>query len=176
MGDTGPRDSLEAPGCEDTGLELWISLFIACYSEQPWLVPVFIGSLFHMNHSSASENRGLEGVCQGRVLEFIIPEENLLLDIFMEGDVWFQHFQKQINIYKSNKTPQQKDSKRISRAICPCQESLGQQEAWWGAVDRSSTMPHTQQWQSRNRAQRGVRGWLQRADRSRAINTLPKEV
>lgn len=139
MGDTSPRDSLEAPGCEDIGLELWISLFIACHSEQLWLVPVFIGSLFHMNHSCASENHGLQGVCQRIVLEFIFPEEILLLDIFMERDFWFKHFQKQINIYKSNKTPQQKDSKSNSRAVCPCQESLGQQEAWWGAVDHSST-------------------------------------
>lgn len=81
-----------------------------------------------MNHSCASENHGLQGVCQRIVLEFIFPEEILLLDIFMERDFWFKHFQKKINIYKSNKTPQQKDSKSNSRAICPCQESLGQQE------------------------------------------------
>lgn len=140
MGDTSPRDSLEAPGCEDIGLELWKSLFKARYSEQLWLVPVFTGHLFHMNNSSASENHGLEGVCQRRVLEFIIPEEILLLDVFMERDVRFQHFQKQINIYKSNKTPQQKDSKSNSRAICPCPESLEQQESWWS---QQHNVPHS---------------------------------
>jgi len=74
-----------------------------------------------MNHSFASEEHGLGEVCQRRALEFFIPAEIPLLDIFMERSVWFQQLQKQINIYKSNKTPQKKNSKCNSRAICPCQ-------------------------------------------------------
>lgn len=116
MADTSLKDSLEAPGCKDIGLDLWRSLFIGFYSEELLFVSVFIGSMFHMNHSFASEKHSLRQVCPRRLLEFLIPAEIPLLDIFMEKDVWFQQLQKQINIYKSNKTPQQ-NSKCNSRVI-----------------------------------------------------------
>lgn len=67
--------------------------------------------MFHMNHSFASEKYSLGEVRKRRVLEFFTPTEIPLLNIFMESDVWVQQLQKQINIYKSNKTPQQKNSK-----------------------------------------------------------------
>lgn len=159
MGDTDRGDSLEAPSYKDIGLDLWICLFIGFYSEELLLVPVFTGSMFHMNHSFASENHGLGAVCQRRVLEFFIPAEIPVLDIFMERDVWFQQLQNQINIYKSNKTPQQKNSKWNSRAICPRQGSLWQQETWWGAVDHSGTVSHTQHWQSTKDQKIGYSVW-----------------
>lgn len=146
MGDTGSRDSLEAPGCKDIGLDLWISLFIGFYSEDLLLVPVFIGSVFHMNHSFASEK--LRGSLSEKSFGVFHSCRNSSPGHFHGRDVWFQPLQKQIDFYKSNKTPQQKNSKCNSRAVCPCQESLQQKKTWWGAVDHSGTISHTQRWQS----------------------------
>lgn len=134
-----------------------------------------------MNHSFASEKHCLGEICQRRVLELLIPAEIPLLDIFMERDVWFQQLQKQIDIYKSNKTPQQ-NSKCSSGEICPYQESLWQQK---NLVRSGGSQPHntthparTEHKQPENSTQSVAKGTecVQRGARSTAINTLPKEV